>query len=136
MGRLQGGDRGQHGEHAARTVRTGAGLLADGAPVTLHEQDYGGFGGLVGVLPDPGALGIAGAEGAGHGVADGGGVEGPAGFENGKQGAGGGDKRVRAGGRGVRGRREGRHGVGGVRTRGYDRRLGGVEHGILRIGIG
>ena len=83
MGRLQCGDRGQHGEHALRTVRPGAGLPAHGPAVTLHEQHHGGFGGLVGVLPDPTALGIAGAEGAGHGGADGGGVEGPAGFEDG-----------------------------------------------------
>ena len=136
MGRLQGGDRGQHGEHAAGSVRTGAGLLADGAPVTLHEQHYGGFGGLVGVLPDPAALGIARAEGAGHGVANGGGVEGPAGFEHREQGPGRGDERVRAGGRGMRGRRDGRHGLGGMRARGYVRRLGGVEHGVLRMEVG
>ena len=133
---FQSADRGQHRQHAAGSVRTGAGLPAHGAPIALHEQHHGGFGGLVGVLPDPGALGIAGAESAGHGGADGGGVEGPAGFEGRKQGLGRGDERARAGGRGMRGRRDGGHGVGGMRARGNDRRLGGVEHGILRMGIG
>ena len=135
MGGLQCGDRGKHGQHAAGTVRPGAGLFAHGAAVTLDEQDDSGLGGLVGVLPDPGAVGIAGAEGAGHGGADRGGVERPAGFEDGKQGPGGGDERVRAGGCAMRGRRGGRHGVGGMRARGCVRRLGGVEHGVLRIGI-
>ena len=133
---LQGGDRGQHGEHAPGAVRPGACLPAHGAPVTLQEQHRGGLGGLVGVLPDPGTLGVAGAEGAGHGGADGGGVEGSAGFEDRKQGPGGGEQGAAGRRRGMRRRRDGRHGLGGMRARGCDRRLGGVEHGVLRIGSG
>ena len=127
---LQGGDRGQHGEHAAGTVRPGAGLPAHGAAVTLDEQHDGGLGGLVGVLPYPGAVGVGGAERAGHGGADSGGVEGSAGFEDRKQRPGGGDERVRAGGCGPCGRDGGKLGA-----HGCVRRLGGVEHGVLRIGI-
>ena len=133
---LQGGDRGQHGEHPAGAVRPGAGLFAHGAPVTLHEQHHGSLGGLVGVLPDPSTAGIAGAEGSGHGGADGGGVEGPPGFEDREQGPGGGKQGAPCGRRGMRGRRDGRRGVGGMRACGCVRRLGGVEHGVLRIGIG
>ena len=136
VGGLQCGDRGQHGEHPARTVRRGAGLHAHGAPVTLQEQYRGSLGGLVGVLPDPRSLRVARAKGAGHGVADGGGVERAAGFEHREQGPGGGEQGATRGRRGLRGRRNGRHGVGGMRARGYVRRLGGVEHGVLRIGIG
>ena len=76
-------------------------------PVTLDEQHHGGLGGLVGVLPDPGAGGVARAEGAGHGVAERLGVEGPAGFEHGEQGLGGVEERrgaVHVGGRAAGGR--------------------------------
>ena len=136
VGGLQCGDRGQHGEHMAGALRPGAGLSAHGAPVTLHEQHRGSLGGLVGVLPDPAAVGIAGAEGPGHGVADGGGVKRPAGFEHREQGPGGGEQGAARGRRGMCRRRDGRHGLGGMRARGCVRRLGGVEHGVLRIGIG
>ena len=104
---LQGGDRRQHRQHLAGAVRAGTGPLAHGAPVTLHEQHDGGLRRLVGVLPDPGAGGVARAGGAGHGIAEGPGVERPAGFEHGEQGPGGVEERrgaVRVGGRAAGGR--------------------------------
>ena len=100
---LQRGDRRQHRQHFPGAVRIGACPLAHGAPVTLHEQHDGGLRRLVGVLPDPGAVGVARAEGAGHGVAEGPGVEGPAGFEHGEQGPGGVEECRGAVGGGARG---------------------------------
>ena len=52
---LQRRDGIQHRQHAARPVGPGAGVAAHGPAVALKEQDGCGFGGLVGVLPDPGA---------------------------------------------------------------------------------
>ena len=104
---LQGGDRGHHRQHFPGAVGPGAGPLAHGAPVALHEQHHGGLGGFVGVLPDPGAVGVARSEGAGHGVAKRRGVERPAGFEHGEQGPGGVEERrgaVHVGGRAAGGR--------------------------------
>ena len=104
---LQRGDRRQHRQHFPGAVRAGAGPLAHGAPVTLHEQHHGGLRRFVGVLPDPGAVGVARSEGAGHGVAERRGVERPAGFEHGEQGPGGVEERrgaVHVGGRAAGGR--------------------------------
>ena len=127
---LERGDGLQHRQHAAGSVRARSRLAAHGAAVALDEQHDGGFGRLVGVLPEPGALGVARAMGAGHGGAERGGVERPAGFERGQQAAGRGNERVGAGKRGRR-----RVGDGMRRTRGGVRRRGGVEHGVLRIGM-
>ena len=69
VGRLQRRDRLQHRQHAARSVRSGAAGPPHAPAVTLEEQHAGGFGGLIGVLPDPAALGIGRAERLGHGVA-------------------------------------------------------------------
>ena len=84
---------------AAASSRSGAGAIAHGASVALEEQHDGGLGGFVGVLPEPRSLRVARPEGAGHGVTQGSGVEGPAGFEHGEQGASRGDEPARAGAR-------------------------------------
>ena len=131
---LERGDRRQHREHPAGAVRAGAGLAAHGAAVALEEQHGGGLGGLVGVLPDPGAFGVARPEGAGHGGAQRRGVEGPAGFEHGEQGPGRGDERARAGA-GLRGAGKGGGTGGKLRARGRVRRRMGVEHGVLQVDV-
>ena len=131
---LQRRDHLQHRQHPARTARTGAGLAAHGPSVALHEQHDGGFGRLIGVLPQPGARGVARPEGAGHGLAQGGGIERPAGFERGQQDPGGGEQRVRAGTAFGR-RRSIRHGgvrCGG-RARGRVRRGWASSMGGLRL---
>ena len=134
VGGLQRRDGGQHREHGAGAVRTGAGAPAHGAPVALDEQHHGSLGRLVGVLPHPGAFGVARAAGAGHGVAQRRRVEGPAGFERGEQAPGGVEERGGAV-RGARRRGAGCGGYGGeLRARGRTRRRMGVEHGVLRIG--
>ena len=116
----------QHVEHRCRTAGARPGFDAHGAAVALEEEDDGGLGRLVGVLPDPCAFGVGAAEGAGHGAAQGGRVEGAAGFEGGKEGVGGGHERV---GRreGVAGKRQGGGKAGG--GCGGGRRRVGVEHG-------
>ena len=126
---LQGGDGREHRQHLAGAVGASAGPLAHGAAVALHEQHHGGLGRLVGVLPDPGAAGVARSEGADHGIAKRRGVEGPAGFEHGEQGPGGVEERRGAVGRGSHGRDGGK-----LRARGRTRRRVGVEHGVLRMG--
>ena len=83
--RLQGGKHLQHGEHGGRSVGSGARLAAHDAGVTLEEQDQCRLGGLVGVLPHPGALGVGGAEGGAHGPAKGGCIERLAGLQGGQQ---------------------------------------------------
>ena len=133
--RLERRDGVQHCQHVAGAVRPGPGLLAHGAPVTLHEQHDRGFGGLVGILPEPGALGIGGAEGARHGVPERPGIERPAGFQDRQQGPGGGKQGVRSGRRRAHGNGCG-GGIGGkLRACGRVRRRMGVEHEDLRAGI-
>ena len=56
LGRLQGGECLQHGEHGGGTIGSGARLAAHEAGVTLEEQDQRRLGGLIGVLPHPGAI--------------------------------------------------------------------------------
>ena len=56
---------------AAADPLSGARLAAHEAAVTLDEQHHCGFDRFVGVLPDPGALAVAGAEGRAHGFAQG-----------------------------------------------------------------
>ena len=82
----------------------------------------------------PAALGVARPEGAGHGIAERGGIEGPSGFQDGKQGPGRVEERGGTAGvvRGTGG--GGRYG-GKLRARGRTRRRMGVEHGSLRIGM-
>ena len=136
VGGLQRCNGVQHRQHAARPVRPGAGIAAHGAPIALEEHDGGGFGGLVGVLPDPGALGVGGAEGLRHGAPQRGGVERLAALQDRQQGAGSGEQGI--GPRGMRRLRcygrvdgDGRKG----RTRKGIRRRMGVEHGCLRAGM-
>ena len=88
VGGLQGGDRLQHRHHAARPVCPGAAGAAHARAVALEEQHARRLGGLVGVLPDPAALGVGGAEGLGHGVPEGRGIERPAGLQHRQQGLG------------------------------------------------
>ncbi len=134
---LQRGDRLQHGQHAARPVRTGTRIAAHAPAVALHEEHYRRLGGLVGVLPDPAALGIGRAERLCHGVPEGRGIERPAGLQHGQQGLGSGEQGVA---RGRTGRRSGRvYGGGGKgRTREGVRRRAGVEHGPVSVlkGVG
>ena len=107
--------------------------VAQGAAVAADEHDDSGLGGLVGVLPEPCAFGVAGAMRAGHGAAKGGGVQGPAGFEEGEEKGGRGEKGGGAIGEWVAGRGCG-DGCGGGRgaSRGV-RRRDGVEHENLRV---
>ena len=130
LGRLQRRQGLQHGEHGGGRSGSGARLAAHEAAVTLDEQHHCGLGRFVGVLPDPGALRVAGAEGRAHGFAQGLWIERPARLQLGKQGRCGGQQRgrLRADTRGI--------GIGwgwvkrldGRRTRGCVRRRLGVEH--------
>ena len=122
----------QHLQHGGGAARTGAGLAAHGAAVAVEEQHQRRFGRLVGVLPEPGAVGVGSAEGGRHRIAQRAGIERAAGFEDRQQGAGRGQQRggrgpglgLGDGGVGDRGRGDG---SGGARGRG--RRRVGVEHG-------
>ena len=128
VGGLQRRDHLQHRQHAARPVRTGAAGAAHAAAVALHEEHHGRFGSLIGVLPDPAALGVRRAEYLRHGVPERLGVEGPSGLQHRQQGLGRGEQGVardRAGR--FRGRVDGDGGR--KRTRKGVRRLLGVEHG-------
>ena len=82
-----------HAEHGGRAVRSGPGLAPHGAAVALDEQHQGRLGRLVGVLPDPGTVGVGRAEGGGHRLAQRAGIEGAARFQDRQQGAGGGQQR-------------------------------------------
>ena len=130
LGRLQGRQGLQHGEHGGGRSGFGAGLAAHETAVTLDEQHHRGFGRFVGVLPDPGALRVAGAEGRAHGLAQGLCIERPARLQLGKQSGCGGQQRGRLGanarGIGISGGCG--NGLDGRRTRGRDRRRLGVEH--------
>ena len=131
LGGFEGGQGLDHRDHGLGR----AGLAAHGAAPAAEEQRHGGLGRLVGVLPHPGAGGVARPEGARHGVAQGRGVEDAAGLQMGQQVRGGGEQggRLRAGtrrGRAVRGRN-----VDGGRARGRGRRRFGVEHGRSPSGI-
>ena len=127
LGGLERGEGFQHAQHGGGTVRAGAGFAPHGAAVALEEQHQRRLGRLVGVLPDPGALGVGAAEGGGHGAPQDRGVEAAAGLEYGQQGGGRGDQ---CGGRGDGILRQGQ-GSGEMRRRwwGGGRRRGGVEHG-------
>ena len=94
---LQRGDGPQHGQHAARPVRREAASLAHAPAVALEEQHGGGLGGLVGVLPEPGAHRVRSAEGVGHGVPEDRGIERPARLQNRQQGPGRGEQGVAPG---------------------------------------
>ena len=87
----------QHGEHGGGGSGSGAGLAAHEAAVTLDEQHHRGLGRFVGVLPDPGAVRVAGAEGRAHGLAQGLCIERPARLQVGKQSGCGGQQRGRLG---------------------------------------
>ena len=113
--------------------RSRTGFAPHGAAVALEEQDQRRLGRLVGVLPHPGALGVARTEGAGHRLAQHAGIEGAAGLQDREQGPGGGQQcgRFRREGRPGSDRRGcgGRGYGGGGRARGRGRRRMGVEHG-------
>ena len=130
LGRLQRRQGLQHGEHGGGGSGSGAGLAAHEAAVTLDEQHHRGFGRFVGVLPDPGALRVAGAEGRAHGLAQGLCIERAACFQVGKQSGCGGQQRgrLRADARGIGNRWGCGNWPEGGRTRGRVRRRLGVEH--------
>ena len=98
--------------------------------VTLDEQHHRGLGRFVGVLPDPGAVSVAGAECRAHGFAQGLHIERTARLQVGKQSGSGGQQRGRLGAdaRGVGIRWGCGNGLDGGRTRGRVRRRLGVEH--------
>ena len=141
LGRLQGGERLQHGEHGGGTIGSGACLAAHEAGVTLEEQDQRRLGGLVGVLPYPGALRVGGAEGGAHRPAEVGRIERLSGLQDGQQIRGGAKQRggLRWGRAVLRCGNIPRHGGdygrrrGGVWTRGCVRRRQGVGHGDLLL---
>ena len=130
LGRLQGRQGLQHGQHGGGRSQSGAGLAAHEAAVTLDEQHHRGLGRFVGVLPDPGALRVTGAEGRAHGFAQGLCIERPARLQLGKQSGCGGQQRGRLGAdaRGIGNRWGWGKGLDGGRTRGRVRRRLGVEH--------
>ena len=134
--RVRGFERGdgiEQRQHGAGAVRAGARTLAHGPAVALHEQHDGGLGGLVGVLPDPAALGVRRAEGPRHRIPEGRGVERPAGLQDRQEGLGRGEQGIARDRTGRRcGPVDGGRGKG--RTRVRVRRLIGVEHGDLRAG--
>ena len=78
----------QHPQHGGGAARTGAGLAPHGAAVALEEEHQRGLGRLVGILPEPGAVRVGGAEGGRHGFAQGAGIQRPAGLQDRQQGAG------------------------------------------------
>ena len=90
LGGLQGRDGLQHGQHGGGAAGIRPGLAAHGAAVTLEEQHERGLGRLVGVLPDPGTLGVGGPEGIGHGLAQDWCIKRAAGLQDRQQGMGGG----------------------------------------------
>ena len=93
LGRLKGGECLQHRKHGGGTIGSGARLAAHEAGVTLEEQDQRRLGGLVGILPHPGALSVGGAEGGAHRPAEGCRIERLAGFQDGQQTVGGAKER-------------------------------------------
>ena len=130
LGWLQRREGLQHGEHGGSRSGSGARLAAHEAAVTLDEQHHRGLGCFVGVLPDPGALRVAGAEGRAHGLAQGLCIESPAGLRVGKQSGCGGQQRgrLRADARGIGNSWGWVKRLDGGRTRGRGRRRLGVEH--------
>ena len=129
---LQGRQGLQHPQHGGGTAGTGAGLAPHGAAVALEEEHQGRFRRLVGILPEPGAVRVGSAEGGRHGLAQRAGIERPAGFQDGKQGAGRGQQRGGGGpGFGLVGGgfTDCGGGESGVRARESGRRRVGVEHG-------
>ena len=133
LGGLQGSDGLQHAKHGSGAAGIRPGLAAHGAAVTLEEQHERGLGRLVGVLPDPGALGVGGPEGLAHGLAQDRRIERSAGLQDRQQGTGGGQQRGGLGTGLVLRAAEvcgsGRGDGGGGRARGRGRRRMGVEHG-------
>ena len=70
-----------HGESAGGTP----GLVQDAGAVFAQEQNSRGFGGFIGVLPEPGTVLIAALEGGGHGLAQKPGVESSAALKRSKK---------------------------------------------------
>ena len=93
LGWLQSRDGLQHAKHGGGAVGIRPGLAAHGAAVTLKEEHERGFGRLVGVLPDPGALGVGGLEGVAHGLAQNWCIESVAVLQDRQQGMGSGQQR-------------------------------------------
>ena len=132
LGGLQGSDSLQHAKHGGGAAGIRAGLAAHGAAVTLEEEHERGFGRLVGVLPDPGALGVGGPEGIAHGRAQRVDIESVAVLQDRQQGMGGDQQRGGLGTGLVLRAAEicgsGRGDGGGGRAHGRGRRRMGVEH--------
>ena len=82
----------EHREHRGGALRAGTGFAPHGGPVTLDEQHHRGFGGVVGVLPEPRAIGIGAPERAGHGLAQHSGAEQTAVLQRGQERARGGQQ--------------------------------------------
>ncbi len=119
----------QHPQHGGGTAGACAGLAAHGAAVALEEEHQRRLGRLIGVLPEPGAVRVGGAEGGGHDVAQRACIQRPASLQDGQQGAGrgqqGGGSRPGLRGRGFGDRGDGN---GSGRARGRGRRRVSVEH--------
>ena len=69
VGRFERRQALEHVEHGGGASRSGAGLAPHGHAVASDEQHHGRLGGVVGVLPHPGAFGVAASERGGHGIA-------------------------------------------------------------------
>lgn len=63
--RVRGGQTGETLDHGEESLRRGRLALHQRAIAGEH-QDLRDFGGLIGVLPDPGAAGVTGSEGLLH----------------------------------------------------------------------
>jgi len=94
----------QAAHRAASADCSGAAGAAHAPAVALQEQHARRLGGLVGVFPDPAALGVGFAEGFRYGLPQGRGIERLAGFQHRQQGLGGGEQGVARGGAGRPGR--------------------------------
>ncbi len=119
VGRDEGGQPPDHGQELARFLRR----LAHGRQIAAQKQHLRCLTGLVGILPQPGTLGIAAAAGLRHRVAQRRSIDSNPSREAGQQARGGveqgGSVRVRCGvcrGIGLLGRRQG--GAGGMRAHG------------------
>ena len=132
LGWLQSRDGLQHAKHGGGAAGIRPGLASHGAAVTLKEEHERGFGRLVGVLPDPGALGVGGLESVAHGLAQNWCIESVAVLQDRQQGMGSGQQRGGLGTGLVLRAAEvcgsGRGDGGGGWPRGRGRRRMGVEH--------
>ena len=108
LGRFERREAFEHREHGGGTAGAGPRFAAHGAPITFKKEHERRLGGVVRILPHPGAFGVGGAERFGQGLAQKGRRKRAAGLKRcekrtgrGQQGGG-----LRANGRGI-GRRPG-----------------------------